>query len=99
VTVHAANIHDTMAGTAVFQAALKAYPTLQGVWVDAGYRGTPARFIRSILHKTVEISKRMTSAWVVLAKRWVVEKTFAWLNGFQRLSKDFERSALRKMTS
>lgn len=90
VQVHAANTHDTKAGGPVFQGALEKYPTLQGVCADAGYRGTTVDFVCSTLHKTIEISKRITSEWAVLAKRWVVERTFAWLNGFRRLAKDFE---------
>lgn len=90
VEVHAANTHDTTAGGSVFQKALEEYPTLQGVCADAGYRGTTVEFVSSVLNKTIEISKRITSEWAVLAKRWVVERTFAWLNGFRRLSKDYE---------
>lgn len=92
VEVHAANTHDTIAGGAVFQSAVKEYPSLQGVCADAGYLGTTVNFVRSVLSKTIEISKRITSEWAVLAKRWVVERTFAWLNGSRRLSKDFEVS-------
>jgi putative transposase len=90
VEVHAANTHDTIAGGRVFRSALEKYPTLQGVCADAGYRGTTVDFVCSVLNKTIEISKRVTSEWAVLAKRWVVERTFAWLNGFRRLAKDFE---------
>jgi len=43
-----------------------------------------------VLKKTIEISERITPGWAVLAKRWVVERTFAWLNHFRRLSKDYE---------
>ena len=40
----------------------------------------------------IEISKKITNEWSVLAKRWVVERTFSWLNHFRRLAKDFEIS-------
>lgn len=90
VKVHAANTHDTVAGCKVFEEALKKYPTLQGVCADAGYRKTFEEFVQKLLKKTVEISARITPGWAVLAKRWVVERTFAWLNHFRRLAKDFE---------
>jgi transposase len=90
VKIHAANIHDTVAGCQVFKEALQKYPTLKGVCADAGYRKTMERFVTDVLKKTIEISARITPAWAVLPKRWVVEKTLAWLNHFRRLSKDYE---------
>lgn len=90
VKVHAANIHDTVAGCGVFEEALKKYPSLKGVCADAGYRKTLEEFVEKVLKKTVEISARITPGWTILAKRWVVERTLAWLNHFRRLSKDYE---------
>jgi len=46
--------------------------------------------VQKVLKKTVEISARITPGWAILAKRWVVERTFAWLNHFRRLAKDYE---------
>jgi putative transposase len=90
VKVHEANTHDTVGGCRVFEEALQKYPSLKGVCADAGYRKTMEEFVINILKKTIEISERITPGWVVLAKRWVVERTFAWLNHFRRLSKDYE---------
>lgn len=55
-------------------------------------RGIMEEFVTKVLEKTIEISARITPGWAVLAKRWVVERTFAWLNHFRRLSKDYEIS-------
>ena len=92
VKVHAANIHDTVGGCMVFQEALKKYPTLKGVCADAGYRKTMEEYVQNTLKKTIEISARITPGWAILAKRWVVERTLAWLGHFRRLSKDYEIS-------
>jgi putative transposase len=90
VEVHEANKHDTVGGCEVFAKASAKYPSLKGVCADAGYRKTMEEFVRDILKKTIEISERISNGWAVLAKRWIVERTFAWLNHFRRLSKDYE---------
>lgn len=90
VKVHEANTHDTNAGCSVFQEACIKYPSLMGVCADAGYRKTMEEFVQNTLNKTIEISAKITPGWAVLAKRWIVERTFAWLNHFRRLSKDYE---------
>lgn len=92
VKVHAANTHDTVAGCQVFKEALDKYPSLKGVSADEGYRKTMENFVTDVLEKTIEISKRIKNEWAILAKRWVVERTFAWLNPFRRLAKDVEIS-------
>ena len=90
VTVHAANIHDTVAGGEVFKKALKKYPTIKGVCADAGYRKT---FVNAVtaLGLTIDISERIKpEGWLILPKRWRVERTFGWMNNSRRLSKDYE---------
>lgn len=92
VQVHAANTHDTVGGCPVFEKTLEKYPTLEGVCADAGYRKTMEEFVRDVCKKTIEISERISEKWAILPKRWVVERTFSWLNGYRRLAKDFEIS-------
>lgn len=65
---------------------------LQRIWADGGYRG---QFIETVLRVcgwTVEVVLRSddVSGFQVLPKRWIVERTFAWLLNFRRLSKDYE---------
>ena len=91
VQVHAANIHDTIAGAGVLRATFDKYPSIRGTSADAGYCGTTVSYVNAI-GKIIQISKKIVSGWAVLANRWVVERTFAWLNGFRRLSKDYEIS-------
>ena len=92
VSVHAANIHDTIAGCTVLRIAFAKHPSLKGVCADAGYRKTTENFVKSVLKKSIEISYRKSKEWMILAKRWVVERTFAWLNTYRRLAKDLEIS-------
>jgi putative transposase len=92
VKVHAANIHDTVAGGDVICKAMEKYPSLTGVTGDAGYRKTFEE-VSSELGLTVEIVERIVGAgWMILPKRWRVERTFAWMGGSRRLSKDYEIS-------
>ena len=67
VKVHAANIHDTIAGCGVFTEALNKYPTIKGVCADAGYRKTLEEFVKNILERTITISKRISLGWAVIA--------------------------------
>ena len=87
--VHAANIHDTMAGIDVFSLACWKYPTIAAGSGDAGYRGTFVE-LAAALGRRIDISEKIKPAWEILPKRWVVERTFSWMNHSRRLSKDYE---------
>jgi putative transposase len=89
VKVHAAHIHEATAGGHVCKEALDQCPSLQGVSADEGYRKTTENFVIEELKKKIEISKIIKNGRFVLAKRWVVERTFAWLNPFRRLAENF----------
>src|SRR5260221_96681 len=65
------------------------------VWVDGGFSGADfAERIKRLCGLTIEVVKRPDDAkgFVLLARRWVVERTFAWLGNYRRLSKDYEFS-------
>jgi putative transposase len=65
---------------------------VQVVWVDAGYGGDKfALAVWLMIQARVEVMHRLSKGFEVLPKRWVVERTFGWLNWFRRLSKDYER--------
>jgi putative transposase len=90
VVVHAANIHDTKSGINPARQAFERYPSIKRFCADEGYRKTFEMDVARTLGFGVDISKRIKPEWEILPKRWVVERTFAWLNGFRRLSKDYE---------
>ena len=90
VNVHAANHSDTKAAQSVLARGAEKFPSLKAFSGDAGYSGTAVAFVEQTLGLQLHISKRIKDGWAVLPKRWIVERTFAWLNNFRRLSKDFE---------
>ena len=94
IYVHAANIHDTKGGVYTFEKALYRYPTIQAGCADGGYRGTFRNTFDEFHNIRIDISMQIKEqkGFQVLPKRWVVERTFAWLNGSRRLSKDYETS-------
>jgi putative transposase len=95
VKVHAANIHDTMSGCHVYQAAKAKYLSIRGGCGDAGYRGTFVEFVRVKYGELIDISERIKSkVWQVLSRRWCVERTFAWAIWSRILSKDCEIKAV-----
>ncbi|MCL1994593.1 MAG: transposase [Defluviitaleaceae bacterium] len=92
VKVHAANIHDTMAGEVVFKTAYAKYPSIKGCAADAGYRKTFVNALKEIGIPVDIIEKIMPKIWSVLPIRWIVERSFGWASHSRRLSKDYEIS-------
>jgi transposase len=92
--VHAADLQDRDGGTLVMASLFGLYPFLLKLYADGGYQGPIFRSaVASAMAKlNVEIVKRSDQAkgFVLLPKRWVVERTFAWLNRCRRLAKDWE---------
>lgn len=92
--VHAADIQDRDGAPAVFAEARDKFPWLRHIFADGGYAGRKLRrSLTKIGSWTVEIIKRSDTAkgFEVLPRRWVVERTFAWLGRSRRLAKDWER--------
>lgn len=67
------------------------FPRLKKIWADAGYTGEDmAQEVRSSAEIELEITKRSKQRFVVIPRRWVVERSIAWINRYRRLSKDYE---------
>ena len=67
-------------------------PRLRVVFADQGYRGTPPGLVWRCFGWLWHVVERAADqpGFVVLEKRWIVERTFAWFGGYRRLSKDYE---------
>ncbi len=92
--VHSAGIQDRDGGLLVMATLFGLYPFLLKLYADGGYQGPQFRegMERVLRHVDVEIVKRSDSAkgFTVLPKRWLVERTIAWLNRCRRLARDWE---------
>ena len=93
--IHAADIQDRDGAPLVLKDVRQSFPFLRHVFADGGYAGDKLKdALAKIGTWSLEIIKRSDAAkgFVLLPRRWVVERTFAWLNRNRRLAKDFERT-------
>ena len=92
--IHAADIQDRDGGVVVMASLFGLYPFLLKLYADGGYQGAQfkAALQRVMRQVNLEIVKRSDAAktFVVLPKRWIVERTIGWLNRCRRLAKDWE---------
>jgi putative transposase len=95
VVVHAANIQDRDGAKRVLERLQHKFSRLRLVWADGAYAGQLIEWVTGVrLWRKVrlEIVKRSDTVrgFVVQPRRWIVERTFGWLNRYRRLSKDYE---------
>ena len=92
--VHAADVQDRDGGALLMASLFGGFPFLIKLYADGGYQGPEFQSaVKRILARVnVEIVKRSDQAtgFVALPKRWIVERTFAWLGRCRRLAKDWE---------
>ena len=91
VVIHAANIHDTVAGIYAAIETFQSWPTILKLGADNGYRGTFVREVNGRLLMSAEIpEKSAPHTWEILPRRWIVGRALSWFNHSRRLSKDDE---------
>ena len=93
MVVHAADIQDRDGAKLVFKKTKGWLKRLKLIWADQGYAGKLVLWVNRYCKPwSLEIVKRLTGVrgFYVLHKRWIVERTFAWLSNYRRLSKDYE---------
>ena len=90
VVVHGADKQDRQAAESVIESLKYRFPRLAKIFADGGYSGQLLECIKQKYGWLVEIIKRNETGFKILPKRWVVERTFAWINNCRRNSKDYE---------
>ena len=92
VVVHSASIQDRDGAKLVIALLKDRFPRLQLIWADGGYAGQLIAWVAAFAGWTLTIVKRPEEQhqFVVLHRRWIVERTLAWLGKYRRLAKDYE---------
>lgn len=90
--VHPANVSESEGAKLVLGKAKAAGRALGKIWVDGGYQAGVVAWAEAELGYPLEVVVRSPGAkgFAVLPRRWVVERSFAWLGRYRRLSKDYE---------
>jgi putative transposase len=93
VLVTGAHVQDRDAGHLLAWAMRTVFPTIRLIWADSGYAGKLVDYAATYLGITVQIVAKLAgqTTFVVLPRRWCVERTFSWINRCRRTVRDYER--------
>ncbi|WP_425824667.1 IS5 family transposase [Streptomyces fractus] len=93
IHVTAGDVTDRQAATDMLPALARRFPAISKVWADSGYTGALITWALAVLHLAVTVVERTDDlkGFVVLPRRWCVERSFAWLLRSRRLARDYER--------
>jgi transposase len=95
VEVNAADIQDPDGAKGVLKRSRRSFPFVQTVFAGGGYAGRLVKWARNKTHVSLEIVRRMPwmKGFVVIRRRWIVERSFAWIMKCRRLARDYEQLA------
>jgi transposase len=93
VEVHAADIQDRDGAKGVLKRSRRSLPFVKAVLADGGYAGRLVEWAKDKTRVSLEIARRMPwmKGFVVIRRRWVVERSFAWIMKCRRLAQDYEQ--------
>jgi putative transposase len=94
VVVHAASIQDREGAKLVLEHVPGRLTRLARIWADGAYAGELVDWVKTTCRRVLDIVKRpdKLKGFQILPHRWVVERTFGWLNRYRRRAYDYERS-------
>ena len=92
VVVHTADVQDRDGARLALVRLVGRFPRLERIWADGAYADKLVLWARNVGGWTLELVRRPANqnTFEVIPRRWVVERTFAWLGRYRRLSKDYE---------
>jgi putative transposase len=93
--VTAASVQDRDGAKELLKVLRHRFSRLRRIWADGAYAGALVTWVRTLRPQRpicLEITQRsdLAKGFVVIPKRWIVERTFGWFNRYRRLSKDYE---------
>ena len=91
--VHEGNIQDRDGGKLLLLPFKNQAHSIQKIWADSAYSGKLQDWAKTVLKIDLEIVKRNEAGFKVLPHRWIVERTFGWLNPCRLLAKEYEKTA------
>lgn len=94
VVVHEANFHDSVASKLVFWKKKNKMTRLKLIFADKGYSGQLISYVRHWFDWMLLIVSHMSKTFEILPFRWIVERTFSWLNNYRINSKDYNYQSL-----
>ncbi len=93
VVVHGGHISDSRGCRLLLIRLFSLFPDIVKIWVDGGYKRGCIEWAHAMFGYVLEVVERLlTTGFAIVKKRWIVERTFAWLTFSRRLSKDYEHN-------
>lgn len=90
--MHAASVSDSRGAHLVLIRLFSILPFLLKIFVDGGYKKGVIEWGKEMFGYVLEVVRRNDRHFIILPKRWIVERSFGWMNWQRRLSKDYEHS-------